>query len=428
MAIKKRFIHFDAKSELNSMKLSANESNTSYQLGGSGTVTSGAPDILYNSIVYVKDTREYWTHGKFYKSPTGDRGAQGVQGPSPKGPTGDRGPQGRQGVSGPSPTGDRGPQGTKGRQGPSGPSPKGATGDRGPQGPKGPQGDSPVGDKGPTGDRGPQGPKGPSPKGVTGDRGPQGPKGPVGDSPVGDKGPTGDRGPQGPKGPSPRGAQGTRGRQGPSGPSPKGPTGDRGPQGPRGQQGPKGPVGDPGDPGNPGGQGPQGYQGPTGPSPTGPQGYQGPKGPGPQGSQGPQGPAGTTDSYWKSGTSTGGTSNIAASNNVYATGFYQGSDDRLKNYLGELDISIEKLSKIPVKKFIYNYDKDANVRIGTSAQTMLDICPELVNENDDKYLGVNYKQMSMLCVLYAKEIHELIDNTLLALLRNDISNHSRKSR
>ena len=200
-----------------------------------------------------------------------------------------------------------------------------------------------------------------------------------------------------------------------------GPQGERGPQGlqgPKGDQGPQGPLGP---------QGPTGNQGSGGDS--GPQGPQGNKGPdGDKGPQGPQGPAGTTDSYWKSGTTTGGTSNIAASNNVYATGFYQGSDDRLKNYLGELDISIEKLSKIPVKKFIYNYDKDANVRIGTSAQAMLDICPELVNENDDKYLGVNYKQMSILALLYAKKIHELIDNTRFALLRDDISNHNRKSR
>ena len=86
------------------------------------------------------------------------------------------------------------------------------------------------------------------------------------------------------------------------------------------------------------------------------------------------------------------------------------------------------MSKIPVKKFIYNYDKDANVRIGTSAQAMLGICSELVNENDDKYLGVNYKQMSILALLYAKKIHELIDNTRFALLRDDISNHNRKSR
>ena len=91
----------------------------------------------------------------------------------------------------------------------------------------------------------------------------------------------------------------------------------------------------------------------------------------------------------------------------------------MKNYLGELDIPIEKLSKIPVKKFVYNNDKNANVRIGTSAQTMLDICPELVNENDDKYLGVNYKQMSMLALLYVKKIHELIGNTRFALLSND---------
>lgn len=71
MAINKKLIHFKNKSTFNSKKLSANEANTQYQVGGTGTVTTGAPDINYQSIVYIKDTKEVWTHGTFYSGTTG---------------------------------------------------------------------------------------------------------------------------------------------------------------------------------------------------------------------------------------------------------------------------------------------------------------------------------------------------------------------
>lgn len=66
MAINKKLIHFNKKTTFNSQKLSANVSNTQYQVGGTGAVQTGAPDINYQSIVYIKDSKEIWTHGQFY--------------------------------------------------------------------------------------------------------------------------------------------------------------------------------------------------------------------------------------------------------------------------------------------------------------------------------------------------------------------------
>lgn len=68
MAINKKLIHFNKKTTFNSQKLSANASNTQYQVGGTGTVQTGAPNINYQSIVYIKDSKEIWTHGQFYGS------------------------------------------------------------------------------------------------------------------------------------------------------------------------------------------------------------------------------------------------------------------------------------------------------------------------------------------------------------------------
>jgi len=63
MAINKKLIHFNTFENFNSMKLSANAENTQYTLGTEGTVQTGSPDILYQSIVYIKDTQQQWTHG-----------------------------------------------------------------------------------------------------------------------------------------------------------------------------------------------------------------------------------------------------------------------------------------------------------------------------------------------------------------------------
>ena len=66
MAINKKLIHFETFSNFNSQKLSANKENTQYTLGINGEIQTGSPDILYQSIVYIKDTKQQWTHGQLY--------------------------------------------------------------------------------------------------------------------------------------------------------------------------------------------------------------------------------------------------------------------------------------------------------------------------------------------------------------------------
>ena len=66
MAINKKLIHFDKFNTFNSKRLSANANNDQYTIGISGEKFSGSPDILYHSIVYIKDTKQQWTHGQLY--------------------------------------------------------------------------------------------------------------------------------------------------------------------------------------------------------------------------------------------------------------------------------------------------------------------------------------------------------------------------
>ena len=66
MAINKKLIHFEKFENFNSKKLSANKENTKYTLGVDGSIQTGYPEILYQSIVYIKDTKQQWTHGQLY--------------------------------------------------------------------------------------------------------------------------------------------------------------------------------------------------------------------------------------------------------------------------------------------------------------------------------------------------------------------------
>lgn len=66
MAIKKKLIHFDTYSNFNSQKLSANKENTQYTVGVNGSVITGNPTILYQSICFIKDESKIWTHGALY--------------------------------------------------------------------------------------------------------------------------------------------------------------------------------------------------------------------------------------------------------------------------------------------------------------------------------------------------------------------------
>ena len=79
MAIQKRFIHFKKFSDFNSKKLSANEANTQYTIGVSGAIQSGAPDILYQSYCWIKDTQQQWTHGQLYNGKEASGGEENVQ-------------------------------------------------------------------------------------------------------------------------------------------------------------------------------------------------------------------------------------------------------------------------------------------------------------------------------------------------------------
>lgn len=61
--IKKKNLHFNEYADFIGKKLSANVENTKYTIGVGGEVKVGEPDIMFQSIVVIKDKRLVWTHG-----------------------------------------------------------------------------------------------------------------------------------------------------------------------------------------------------------------------------------------------------------------------------------------------------------------------------------------------------------------------------
>lgn len=66
--INKKFIHFDRFATFNTKKLSVNAANTQYKVGVEGDTMTGSPDIMFQSIVFIKDEGYLFTHGKLYNA------------------------------------------------------------------------------------------------------------------------------------------------------------------------------------------------------------------------------------------------------------------------------------------------------------------------------------------------------------------------
>ena len=247
--------------------------------------------------------------------------------------------------------------------------------------------------------------------------------------------------------PIPKGAQGLQGEKGETGaqgeqgdPGPKGPTGNPGKQGEPGPQGEKGTVvsyGSMGDRGTTGAQGPQGEKGTVGSyGSTGTRGTQGK--PGAQGAPGAAGAIGSsgeivsigktsnnsTKTYVVSHTDGSSTAVSFAQNEWYRNidvfiqsgavhaqnGFYQDSDERLKAFEDNVNVDFEKLSKLPKKYFMWKNDEyGVGQQIGTSAQELLKLYPELVTVNDNGYYSVNYAGLSIIALAAIDKLHQEIE-------------------
>ena len=97
------------------------------------------------------------------------------------------------------------------------------------------------------------------------------------------------------------------------------------------------------------------------------------------------------------------TGEVSASQMNATNGFYETSDARLKNFKDDIK-ALDVVSEIPTKYFIWKEDKNQKLQIGTSAQEVEKLYPELVSKTEDDILTVDYAKLSIVALAAIKEL------------------------
>ena len=94
---------------------------------------------------------------------------------------------------------------------------------------------------------------------------------------------------------------------------------------------------------------------------------------------------------------------VKISGEVWATnGFYEKSDKRLKENIKSINEPLDKILSIPTVKF--NFKDNDELKVGTIAQEVESIFPELVTEDERGIKAVDYSKLSIVAIAAIKEL------------------------
>lgn len=95
---------------------------------------------------------------------------------------------------------------------------------------------------------------------------------------------------------------------------------------------------------------------------------------------------------------------VNTAGSIYGKSFFETSDETLKNFSNNVEVDFEKLLKLPKKYFTWK-DGDDTQHIGTSAQEVQKIYPELVSEGSEGKLTVDYAKLSIVALKAIDELY-----------------------
>lgn len=104
---------------------------------------------------------------------------------------------------------------------------------------------------------------------------------------------------------------------------------------------------------------------------------------------------------------------INSSNSLEAPAFYATSDKRLKQNI--IDYRCDKsILDLPIKKYEF-ISNPGKTYIGCIAQDLQEICPEIVNTNEDGYLSISESKIIYLLLDEVKKLKSELDNRIAAI-------------
>ena len=99
------------------------------------------------------------------------------------------------------------------------------------------------------------------------------------------------------------------------------------------------------------------------------------------------------------------TGSIKSDTTIRAKAFYTDSDKRLKNIIGDLNIDIDKILELSLIYYTFNNDQSKKEEIGVIAQEIREVCPQIVSEDENGMLSVDYSKLSILALYCIKDLY-----------------------